>query len=132
MTGSFERPAAAEFDHAMRLILTRKQTNEVKASLKQYKILPKTSPFDYLDLYDRKFYTLNFRVVRFAISEDSYECIITNLPKEEFPADEVKKIYAMRWGLKHLSVNDERAWFKTHPQWSKSNRYAELKAWIFT
>lgn len=73
MTGSFELPAAAEFDHAMSLILTRKQTKEVKASLKQYKILPKASPFDYLDLYDRKFYTLHFRVVRFAISEDSYE-----------------------------------------------------------
>ncbi len=99
MTGSFELPAAAEFDHAMRLVLTRKQTKEVKASPKQYKILPKASPFDYLDLYDRKFYTLNFRVVRFAISEDSFECIITNLSKEAFPADEVKKIYAMRRGI---------------------------------
>ncbi len=47
----------------------------------------------------QKFYTLNFRVVRFAITEDSYECIITNLPKKEFPADEIKKIYAMRWGI---------------------------------
>ena len=27
---------------------------------------------------------------------------------------------------------DERAWFRKHPQWSKSNRYAELEAWIFT
>lgn len=99
MTGSFELPDEEEFDHAMQLILTRKQTKEIKASLKQYKILPKASPFDYLDLHDRKFYTLNFRVVRFAISEDSYECIITNLPKGEFPAEEIKKIYSMRWGI---------------------------------
>lgn len=99
MTGSFELPADEEFDHAMKLILTRKQTNEVKANPKQYKILPKASPFDYLDLQDRKFYTLNFRVVRFAIAEDSYECIITNLPKEDFPAECVKKVYAMRWGI---------------------------------
>lgn len=99
MTGSFELPDEEEFDHAMQLILTRKQTKEVKANPKQYKFLPKASPFDYLDLQDRKFYTLNFRVVRFAISEDSYECIITNLPKEEFPAEEIKKIYAMRWGI---------------------------------
>ncbi len=27
--------------------------------------------------------------------------------------------------------DDERAWFRKHPQWSKSNRYAELEAWIF-
>ena len=30
-------------------------------------------------------------VGRFAISEDSYECIITNLPREAFPANEIKK-----------------------------------------
>lgn len=99
MAGSFELPDENEFDYDMRLILTRKQTKEVKANPKQYKILSKASPFDYLDLYEKKFYTLNFRVVRFAISEDSYECIITNLPKEEFTAGEVKKIYTMRWGI---------------------------------
>lgn len=99
MAGSFELPDEEEFDHAMQLILTRKQTKEVKADPKQYKFLPKASPFDYLDLHDRKFYTLNFRVVRFAVSEDSYECIITNLPKEEFPEEEIKKVYAMRWGI---------------------------------
>lgn len=99
MTGSFELPDEEEFDYTMQLVLTKKQTKEVKANPKKYKILPKTSPFDYLDLHDRKFYTLNFRVVRFAISEDSYECIITNLPREEFPANEIKKVYAMRWGI---------------------------------
>jgi hypothetical protein len=30
-----------------------------------------------------------------------------------------------------FTPDDERAWFKKHPQWSKSNRYAELEAWIF-
>ena len=65
----------------------------------QFKFIAKSSPFDYLDLYDKKFYTLNFRVVRFAISEDSYESIITNLPKEDFPVEEIKKVYAMRWGI---------------------------------
>lgn len=99
MVGSFTLPDTDEFDHSMNLVLTRKQTNEIKANPKQYKFLPKTSPFDYLDLHNRKFYTLNFRVVRFAISEDSYECIITNLPLEEFPAEEIKKIYSMRWGI---------------------------------
>ena len=50
----------------------------------------------------KKFYTLNFRVVRFAISEDSYESIITNLPKEDFPVEEIKKVYAMRWGHRNI------------------------------
>jgi len=30
-----------------------------------------------------------------------------------------------------VTPDDERAWIKKHPQWSKSNRYAELEAWIF-
>lgn len=99
MTGSFELPDKEEFDHTVQLVITRKQTKEVKASPKKYKVLPKASPFDYLDLNDRKFYPLTFRVVRFAISEDSYECIITNLPREKFTANEIKKVYAMRWGI---------------------------------
>lgn len=97
MTGSFDLPDENGFDHDMQLILTRKQTKDVKAKPKKFKFIAKSSPFDYLDLYDKKFYTLNFRVVRFAISEDSYESIITNLPKEDFPVEEIKKVYAMRW-----------------------------------
>ncbi|NDO51385.1 hypothetical protein FMM75_18940 [Lachnospiraceae bacterium MD335] len=30
-----------------------------------------------------------------------------------------------------VTPDDERAWFRKHPQWSKSNRYAELEVWIF-
>ncbi|OAA88023.1 hypothetical protein [Clostridium ljungdahlii] len=34
---------------------------------------------------DKGTYPINFRVVRFPISENTYEVIITNLTKEEFP-----------------------------------------------
>jgi len=81
------------------MILTRKKTKEVKANRALYKILDKKSPFDYLDLHENKFYPMNFRVVRFAITEDTFDCIITNLLKEEFPPDEIKKLYAMRWEI---------------------------------
>ena len=99
MAESFHLPGKEEFDHQMHLIFTRKKTREVKANPELYKILEKTSPFDYVDLENRLFYPMSFRVVRFAITEDSYECIITNLPKEEFPMKEIKKLYAMRWGI---------------------------------
>lgn len=39
------------------------------------------------------------RVVRFPISQDSYECIITNLPQEKFSSGEIKQLYAKRWGI---------------------------------
>lgn len=99
MTGSFRLPKKEAFDHDMHLLLTRKQTNEVKAHPELYKILDKKSPFDYVDLHEKPFYPINFRVVRFAITESSYECIITNLPQGEFPMEEIKKLYAMRWGI---------------------------------
>lgn len=99
MTGSFQLPKEEEFDCDIHLLLTRKQTKQVKANPQLYKFLPKASPFDYLDLHNRKFYPLDFRVVRFALSEDSHECIITNLPRGNFPAEELKKLYAMRWGI---------------------------------
>ncbi len=99
MTGSFDLPDANEFDHSMQLTVTKNRTKEVNANPKKFKVIAKSHTFDYLDSYDRKFYTLNFRVVRFAISEGSYESIITNLPKEDFPAEEIKKLYTMRWGI---------------------------------
>lgn len=99
MVGSFGIELTNEFDIDKELILTRKQTNEVKVHPEKYKLIPKASPMDYLDLHKNKYYPMKFRVVRFAISENTYECIITNLPREDFPLSEIKKLYAMRWGI---------------------------------
>lgn len=87
-----------EFDIDVRRILTTKQTNEVKLHPELYRFLSTTSRFDYVDK-ENPFYEINLRVVRFKISEDSYELIITNLDREEFPMEEIKKLYNMRWGI---------------------------------
>lgn len=92
-------PEQDEFDIEVSLILTRKQTNEVKANPKLYKVLSKASPFDYLDLHKNKFYPITFRVVRFKISEDTYESIITNLSKIDFSPNKIKELYHLRWGI---------------------------------
>lgn len=42
---------------------------------------------------------MSFRVVRFAIGDDKYETIITNLDKNEFAPSDIKKLCAMRWGV---------------------------------
>jgi hypothetical protein len=97
MVPSFGLPQSGSFDKQVRLTLTRKQTNKVKACPSLYKFLPKKCTFDYLN--NKDFYQLNLRVVRFPITADSYECVITNLPEDTFPADELKKIYCMRWGI---------------------------------
>lgn len=61
--------------------------------------MPKNSTFDYLDLHRNKFYPIAFRFVRFKLSKDSYECIITNLDKELFPVEKIKELYHLRWGI---------------------------------
>lgn len=45
------------------------------------------------------FYPISFRVVRFKITNDSYETVITNLNQSDFPIDEIRKIYKSRWGI---------------------------------
>lgn len=87
------------FDKDVTVILTRKQTNVVKENPAKYRIMMKSQPFDYLDLHTNRFYEMNMRIVRFPISENSYECIITNLPRESFPAEAIKALYHMRWGI---------------------------------
>ena len=44
-------------------------------------------------------YELKFRLVRFRLTENTYEVIVTNLEKEEFPPDTIKYLYGLRWGI---------------------------------
>ena len=69
-----------------------------------YKFISATTVFDYLPIKNRKsdptlFYKLSFRIVRFTISEDAHETIITNLPSDKYTPEEIKKLYALRWGI---------------------------------
>ena len=99
-------PGADEFDFPVLLHLTRKQTNYTKHLLKnrnQYKYLPSIVTFDYLPAEQRNvplsFYSIAFRVVRFRLSDDSFETVLTNLDPDEFPSCELKKLYFRRWGI---------------------------------
>lgn len=96
---SLSLPTEDSFDIDVNLIMTKKQTNEVKAQSQLYKFVPKTSTFDFLDLCNNKFYPLTLRVVRFPITDTTFECIITNLDRTDFSADKIKKLYELRWGI---------------------------------
>ena len=92
-----------DFDVPVQIFLTRKQTNAVKALMKKhpekYRILPGHVNFEFLPEGSSDFYPLSFRVVRFRISDDSTETLITNLDKDSFPADDLKHLYHLRWGI---------------------------------
>lgn len=91
-------PDTDEFDIDVSKILTRKQTNEVKKHPETYRFLSNRSSFDYTDK-ENPFYNFKCRIVRFKITDDSYECIITNLDRNIFPLEEIKELYNKRWGI---------------------------------
>ena len=107
IVSGLDLPDTEEFDVIFDLKLTRKQTNAMKELLKdrnQYKRLKSYHDFDYLPAKNRKYeetktYPLRIRVVRFKLNDKGIETIITNLDVDDFPPDEIKTLYAKRWGI---------------------------------
>lgn len=98
MIDSFSLPET-EFDVDIERLITRQKTNEIKRNPDKYKFLPQNSKFDYLPQGDKGTYKIKFRAVRIKSDEDKYECLITNLPREEFDTQTLKELYKMRWGI---------------------------------
>ena len=42
---------------------------------------------------------MKLRIVRFPIADGVYECVVTNLPRDEFPLERIQKLYFSRWGI---------------------------------
>ena len=92
-----------DFDMPVQLFLTRKQNKKLKDLQKEYpgkyRFLPTNVNLDYFPWGSEGFYPISFRIVRFKISEDSTETLITNLDRDSFPAEELKHLYHLRWGI---------------------------------
>ena len=86
-----------EFDLNVTKILTCTQTNETKANKQKYTFISNKSEFNYFGT--KEFYKMSLRVVRFKITDDTYECLVTNLARDEFDLTELKKMYHMRWDI---------------------------------
>lgn len=100
-------PERAEFDLSVNLSITRRKNKNTKELLKdrnRYRYIPNKVNFDYLPTAFKRsdpvpFFTLKFRIVRFCLCENSYEMLVTNLSEDEFPIEELKTLYALRWGI---------------------------------
>lgn len=96
--GSFNS-TEAEFDTDIEYLITRRQTNEIKRNPDKYKFLPQNTNFDYLPRGEKGTYKIRLRVVRVKLDENKYECLMTNLPRDEFDMQALKDLYKMRWGI---------------------------------
>lgn len=95
----FGIPANEETDFTADILLTRKQTYEVKSNPNKYRFLNSQTIFDFLPKGSSNSYPLRFRIIKIKISEKNYETIVTNLWGDEFSAEDIKHIYKLRWGI---------------------------------
>lgn len=78
-----------------------------------------------------------FRIVRFPISESTYECIVTNLPRDAFSAARIKELYHARWGIessfRKLKYTIGLSNFHSYkPQFIEQEIWAKLLAYNIT
>jgi hypothetical protein len=124
-------PSKDCFDIQIDRILTR--TNSKKKRLHpelsaQYKFVCKDVAFDYIDAEKQPEYPIALRVLRFQISDTGYENIITNLPPDEFPMDEIKGLYHLRWDIE-TSFRELKYVIGALNFHSKKREYIEMEIW---
>ena len=100
LSGSFDYPDSDSFDVTVNVTLTcshKKSIAICEGSYRRY--VDSAASFDFIEYGSTDTYELSFRVVRFPISENSFECIVTNLPCDDFPPEKIKELYNKRWAV---------------------------------
>ena len=124
-------PEDESFDVQVNRILTRSQSQKKRLHPEfeeQYRFLCKKVTFDYIEHESGKEYPISLRILRFKISDNGYENIITNLPVEEFSAEEIKELYRLRWNLE-TSFRELKHTIGAVNFHSKTREYIEMEIW---
>ena len=135
---NFDFPNAESFDIQVNVTLVRSQKKEIWIKEGYYKrYVDVNATFDYIDYGSLNTYDLSFRIVRFPISDSSYECIVTNLPPNEFPPDRIKLLYYARWSIegsfRKLKYTIGLSNFHAYkPEYIKQEIWAKLIAYNIT
>lgn len=90
-------PDTDEFDTVISLKLTYSQTKAVKED-PSFRFLSTSSKFEFLKRGSKAYYEISFRVVRFKLSDSTFECLVTNLD-DSFTPNDLKELYHLRWGI---------------------------------
>ena len=118
------------FDVSIKRILTRTGAKKKHLHPKfenQYKVVCRDVTFDYLSEIQTE-YPIALRILRFKISEDCYENIITNLPSNEFTMEEIKFLYHLRWGIE-TSFRELKYTIGALNFHSKKREFIEMEIW---
>jgi len=95
-----EFPESDEFDITIKRFVTRSRsltTQNLNPNV--YLYIKPQKKFRSLPPEADSLYFISFRVVRVKLSDGSYECLVTNLPRQEFSSNRLKEIYHERWEI---------------------------------
>ena len=138
LVNGFGFPPQGSFDITVNVTLVRSHRKTIRVKEGWYRrYVDAAASFDYVDYGSADTYDLTFRVVRFPLSDTSWECIVTNLPREEFPTERVKELYALRWGIetsfRKLKYTIGLSSFHScKPEYVKQEIWAKLTAYNLT
>ena len=101
------------------------------------RFVDQAAAFDYIEYGSYDTYELSFRILRFPISTSTYECIVTNLPRDEFPVERIKTLYNARWSIessfRKLKYTIGLSNFHAYkPEYVKQEIWARLLAYNIT
>lgn len=138
LVGNFDFPEEESFDIDVRVTLVRSHSRKVQVNPDTYKrFVDQASAFDYIPYGSYETYELAFRIVRFPIRESSFECIVTNLPRDAFQPEQIKALYDSRWGIessfRKLKYTIGLSNFHSYkPQYIEQEIWAKLIAYNIT
>lgn len=138
LVGKFDFPDTESFDIQVNVTLVRSHKKSIRIKEGFYKrFVDSAASFDYITYGSLDTYDLHFRVVRFPISDGSYECIVTNLPPDKFPPERIKLLYYARWSIESsfrklkytIGLSNFHAY---RPEYIKQEIWAKLIAYNIT
>ncbi len=83
-------------DRELTVTIGRRQSRHY-LQLENYHYMSSTKNYDFISPKSNEVDVMNLRVLKFPISDNSYEYIVTNLPKYSFSIETIKHLYQLRW-----------------------------------
>ena len=84
-------------DEEVTINVGRRRTKQNK-ELENYHFVRREHRYDFIDCNADETDELSFRILKFPLSNGTFEYIATNLPVDTFPLNEIKELYNLRWG----------------------------------
>ena len=93
-------PTEGAFDETATITITRRQSKSIPIPPDSHpRFVGRDISFDYVEYGSDDTYTMTFRAVRIQLPSGSHECLVTNLPREEFPPERLSDLYFSRWKI---------------------------------